>query len=95
MKDNYEAIKNSSLSCQLANEHWEFIERWLEMVYKDAFTHGFKHGFKHGMGKVSQLNIPEGNYYNCNGQCGERYFGYAFKVPDKPGVYCLDCKNRK
>ena len=37
--------------------------------------------------------IPEGNYYDCNG-CGERIFGYAFKVPDKPGVYCLDCKNR-
>jgi len=37
--------------------------------------------------------IPEGKYYNCN-KCGERFWGYAFRVKDVPGVYCLDCKNK-
>jgi len=29
---------------QLADEHWEWVVRWLEMIYKDAFLHGYKHG---------------------------------------------------
>lgn len=29
---------------KLADEHWAWVVRWLEMVYKDAFIHGFKHG---------------------------------------------------
>ena len=29
---------------QLADEHWAWVVRWLEMVYKDAFIHGYKHG---------------------------------------------------
>ena len=28
---------------QLAEEHWMFLERWLEMMFKDGFIHGFKH----------------------------------------------------
>lgn len=28
----------------LAEAHWEFIERWLHMVYVDAMVHGIKHG---------------------------------------------------
>ena len=27
-----------------AEEHWEFLERWLHMVYVDTFIHGYKHG---------------------------------------------------
>ncbi len=29
---------------KLADEHWAWVVRWLEMVYKDAFAHGYKHG---------------------------------------------------
>ena len=29
---------------QLAEEHWEFQERWLHMVFVDSFVHGYKHG---------------------------------------------------
>uniref|UniRef100_A0A6M3KKW9 Uncharacterized protein n=1 Tax=viral metagenome TaxID=1070528 RepID=A0A6M3KKW9_9ZZZZ len=45
-ESNYEAIMSSTLPNQLADEHWEFIQRWLEMVYKDAFIHGYKHGIE-------------------------------------------------
>lgn len=41
---NYEALRNSTLPKQLANEHWAWVVRWLEIVYKDAFEHGYKHG---------------------------------------------------
>lgn len=27
-----------------ATEHWEFLERWLRIVFIDAFVHGYKHG---------------------------------------------------
>ena len=27
-----------------AIEHWKFLQRWLRMVYVDAFIHGYKHG---------------------------------------------------
>lgn len=27
-----------------AEQHWEFLERWLHMVYVDSFIHGWKHG---------------------------------------------------
>lgn len=29
---------------ELAEAHWEFIEKWLHMVYVDAMIHGIKHG---------------------------------------------------
>ena len=29
---------------ELAEEHWEWLQRLLERVYKDAFIHGYKHG---------------------------------------------------
>lgn len=29
---------------QLAEQHWEFIQEWLHMIYVGAFVHGFKHG---------------------------------------------------
>jgi len=28
---------------KLAEEHWRFLERWLRLVYVDAFVHGYKH----------------------------------------------------
>ena len=34
-------MKNSE---QLATEHWSWLARWTEMVFKDAFIHGYKHG---------------------------------------------------
>ena len=43
-QSNYEAIMNTTLPKQLADEHWAWVVKWLEMVYKDAFIHGFKHG---------------------------------------------------
>jgi len=30
----------------LADAHWDFQARWLEMVLKDAFVHGYKHGWE-------------------------------------------------
>ncbi len=29
---------------KLAEEHWAWLVRLLELVYKDAFIHGYKHG---------------------------------------------------
>lgn len=28
---------------ELAEEHWKFLEKWLHMVFVDAFIHGYKH----------------------------------------------------
>lgn len=27
----------------LAEEHWKFLERWMHLVFVDAFIHGYKH----------------------------------------------------
>jgi hypothetical protein len=43
---NYEDIIKSDLPHQLADEHWAFLVKWLEMIYKDAFIHGYKHGIE-------------------------------------------------
>lgn len=29
---------------KLADEHWKWLEKLLEYVYKTAFIHGYKHG---------------------------------------------------
>ena len=29
---------------KLADEHWAWLVKLLEHVYKDAFIHGYKHG---------------------------------------------------
>ena len=29
-----------------AEEHWAFLERWMHMLFVDAFVHGFKHGLE-------------------------------------------------
>ena len=29
---------------KLANEHWEYVGKLCEKMYKDAFIHGYKHG---------------------------------------------------
>jgi len=31
-------------SKKLADEHWEWLSKLLEYVYKTAFIHGYKHG---------------------------------------------------
>ena len=28
---------------RLAEEHWLFLEKWLHMIFVDAFIHGAKH----------------------------------------------------
>lgn len=28
----------------LADEHWQWVESVLELIYKSAFIHGYKHG---------------------------------------------------
>lgn len=35
---------------QMAEDHWEFLERWLHMVYVDVFVHGYKHGVEDARG---------------------------------------------
>jgi len=46
MESNYEAVIKSDLPHQLAEEHWEFLQRWLHMVYVDAAVHFYKHGIE-------------------------------------------------
>lgn len=29
----------------LADEHWEYTSKVMELMYKEAFQHGFKHGY--------------------------------------------------
>ena len=29
---------------ELAEAHWEFLERWLHMIFVDGMVHGIKHG---------------------------------------------------
>ena len=29
---------------ELAEKHWEFLERWQHMIFVDGFVHGVKHG---------------------------------------------------
>jgi hypothetical protein len=36
--------KEKAEAKRLADEHWAWIVKWLEMVFKDAFIHGYKHG---------------------------------------------------
>jgi len=36
---------------QLAEEHWEWLEKWLHMIFVDAFVHGYKHGKKERKGE--------------------------------------------
>lgn len=31
---------------ELAEEHWKFLEKWMHIIYVDAFVHGHKHGKK-------------------------------------------------
>ena len=29
---------------ELAQKHYEFLERWIRKTYLEAFIHGYKHG---------------------------------------------------
>ena len=31
---------------KLADEHWGYVGKLIEFVYKSAFEHGFKHGIQ-------------------------------------------------
>jgi hypothetical protein len=37
---------------KLAEAHWEFLERWLHMIYVDAMIHGVKHGAELALEKM-------------------------------------------
>ena len=37
-------VNNSEVK-ELAEEHWEWVESWLHIVYVDAMIHGYKHGW--------------------------------------------------
>jgi len=55
MSDNTKAKK-------LADEHWEWLERLLEYVYKSAFEHGYKHALEDIRargGRASQKREPK------------------------------------
>jgi flagellar biosynthesis/type III secretory pathway protein FliH len=45
--DNQEALAK-------AEEHWEFLEKWLHMAFVDAFAHGWKHGEEEAYDKTQQ-----------------------------------------
>ena len=45
--DNQEALAK-------AEEHWKFLEKWMHMVFIDAFIHGWKHGEEKTWDKVQQ-----------------------------------------
>lgn len=38
-----EKLRAERKARELAEEHWEWVSRWLHMVYVDAFVHGYKH----------------------------------------------------
>jgi len=31
---------------ELADDHWEYVEKICEMMYKTAMIHGYKHGWE-------------------------------------------------
>ena len=37
-------MRIDTIGIRLAHQHWCFVDRWLEIIYKDAFIHGFGHG---------------------------------------------------
>ena len=37
-KDEKEMIRH------LGERHWVFLEKWMRMIFIDAFEHGYKHG---------------------------------------------------
>lgn len=41
-----ERLRAQRKSKELAEEHWEWIESWLHLIFVDAFAHGYKHGWE-------------------------------------------------
>jgi len=35
---------NNEKAKKLADEHWDWFGKTIEMIYKDAMIHGYKHG---------------------------------------------------
>ena len=46
---------------ELAEAHWKFQERWLHMVFVDAFLHGYKHA-------KEEPKKPESNEHRKEGE---------------------------
>ena len=36
---------------EIAEAHWTFLERWLHIIYVDAWVHGYKHGKEDSLSK--------------------------------------------
>ena len=54
-----------------AEKHWAFLERWLHMVYVDAFLHGFKHGVDSACDAMCEAQEQD-NRFNSSDVRGER-----------------------
>lgn len=37
-------MRQNEKAREKAEQHWKFLERWLHMIYVDAYVRGFKHG---------------------------------------------------
>lgn len=44
--ERLDGIIDTEKARKKAEEHWKFNERWLHMVFVDAFVHGYKHGLE-------------------------------------------------
>jgi len=44
MSESWMKRKKMERAKLLAEEHWEWINKWLHIVFVDAFVHGYKHG---------------------------------------------------
>ena len=39
---------------ELARKHWQFLGRWLHMMFVDGFIHGYKHGVESKQYKLKE-----------------------------------------
>lgn len=47
--NNYQELTDEIPATEVkekAELHWQFLERWLRIMYVDAFIHGHKHGIQ-------------------------------------------------
>ncbi len=49
--------KQKEIAQKLADEHWEFLVKWMAMIYTDAFIHGYKHGVENTETKENKEEI--------------------------------------
>lgn len=39
---------------RLAEEHWQYLEKLIHVIFVDAFVHGYKHGEAQAYGSIEQ-----------------------------------------